>query len=276
MTDIIEVFENSTIQHGKENDRIYLMKLNPNKTEEIIDYIEKLSLEKKYSKIFAKIPVNYISLFNEKGYKTEAFVPKFFNGETDGVFLAKYPLPQSKREFLSKKELIDDIIRITKSKTEKVDSKLSFKFQILDKNDSETIARLYKKVFITYPFPIFDPKYILKTMEENVCYFGIKEQGELISISSAEMDKENKNVEMTDFATLPEFRRKGLALFLLRQMENYVAKHGFKTSYTIARAISHGANIIFGKNNYNFGGTLVNNTNIAGNIESMNVWYKSL
>jgi hypothetical protein len=35
-------------------------------------------------------------------------------------------------------------------------------------------------------------------------------------------------------------------------------------------------NITFAKAGYAYGGRLHNNTNIAGNIESMNVWYKSL
>jgi hypothetical protein len=35
-------------------------------------------------------------------------------------------------------------------------------------------------------------------------------------------------------------------------------------------------NITFAKNGYEYAGTLKNNTNISGNIESMNVWYKHL
>jgi hypothetical protein len=35
-------------------------------------------------------------------------------------------------------------------------------------------------------------------------------------------------------------------------------------------------NATFAKAGYSFGGTLINNTNISGDIESMNVWYKNL
>lgn len=35
-------------------------------------------------------------------------------------------------------------------------------------------------------------------------------------------------------------------------------------------------NVTFSKLNYNYGGTLINNTNISGDLESMNVWYKIL
>jgi hypothetical protein len=47
-----------------------------------------------------------------------------------------------------------------------------------------------------------------------------------------------------------------------------------KLFYTIARSYSAGMNITFAKQDYKYTGTLINNTNIFGKIESMNVWYK--
>ena len=81
---------------------------------------------------------------------------------------------------------------------------------------------------------------------------------------------------MTDFATLPEYRGRHLATALLRRMEQQVKQRGIQTAYTIARAVSYGMNITFAKTGYAFAGTLANNTNICGNLESMNVWYKHL
>ncbi|HOM70936.1 MAG TPA: putative beta-lysine N-acetyltransferase, partial [Armatimonadota bacterium] len=49
-----------------------------------------------------------------------------------------------------------------------------------------------------------------------------------------------------------------------------------KTAYTIARSLSYGMNITFAKQGYQYAGTLTNNTNICGHMESMNVWYKHL
>ena len=53
-------------------------------------------------------------------------------------------------------------------------------------------------------------------------------------------------------------------------------RQGMHTAYTIARSLSAGMNITFAKLGYVFAGTLTNNTNISGKIESMNVWYKLL
>ncbi len=54
-----------------------------------------------------------------------------------------------------------------------------------------------------------------------------------------------------------------------------MAKRGIATLYTIARAISPSMNITFAKCGYAFGGTLINNTQISGSIESMNLWHKA-
>ena len=138
------------------------------------------------------------------------------------------------------------------------------------------MADLYKKVFDTYPFPIFDPRYIKKTMDENFIYSSIWENDKIVALSSCEMDIVSQNVEMTDFATLPEYQGKGFAIYLLQNMENEMRKRNIRTAYTISRAVSYGINIIFAKMGYKYSGTLLNNTNISGNFESMNVWYKFL
>jgi putative beta-lysine N-acetyltransferase len=147
---------------------------------------------------------------------------------------------------------------------------------ILGESDSDEIASVYKRVFKSYPFPIHDPNYIRKTMRDNLRFFGIREQESLIALSSSEMDPMEKNAEMTDFATLPEARGKRTAYYLLRAMENEMKREGIVTLYTIARLNSLPMNKTFLKHGYSYSGTLINNTNIAGRIESMNVLYKHL
>ena len=81
---------------------------------------------------------------------------------------------------------------------------------------------------------------------------------------------------MTDFATLPSHRGRGLATHLLGRMDGAARTAGERVAYTIARAVSFGMNITFARRGYAFGGTLVSNTQIGGAIESMNIWYKVL
>ena len=59
-------------------------------------------------------------------------------------------------------------------------------------------------------------------------------------------------------------------------MEKAMQQQGITSRFTIARLISSAMNKSFLTAGYLYGGTLINNTNISGSIESMNVWYKNL
>jgi len=135
----------------------------------------------------------------------------------------------------------------------------------------EDLARLFSKVFPTYPFPVSDPGYLKHTMDNGTCYITAWHNGELIAASSAETDRQQKNAEMTDFATLPIWRGHGLASCLLAQLESRLESEGYRCLYTIARSSSIGMNKVFAGAGYGFNGVLVNNCNISGDFEDMNV-----
>ncbi|MCF7797573.1 MAG: putative beta-lysine N-acetyltransferase [Lentisphaeria bacterium] len=275
MPDKLETIGRSQIQHGPENDRVYLMHLAPEDMPEILVKLNDLAGKNQYGKIFAKVPGEFSDTFVADGYTVEARVPDFFHGETEAVFLGKYFKPEREQE--PKPELVDEVLAVAQSKSggETVEE-LPYKFRLATPQDAESIAAVYRKVFATYPFPIHDPAYIADTMASNFLYFTLWEGEELVAVASCEMYPEEKNVEMTDFATLPKYRGKGTAVYLLERMEQVMAQHELKMAYTIARAYSFGMNITFAKLGYVFGGTLTRNTNIAGSLESMNVWYKPL
>ncbi len=273
--DSIIKFEGATIQHGHFNDRIYLIKPGDADVNKLINYLDDLAQEKSYTKIFAKVPAKHHNVFISNGYKQEAYIPKFYKFREDAGFMAKYYEPE--REESPNMSKINNIIDTSLDKETEdsdIDIPSGLEFSECRPGQAEQMSDLYSKIFETYPFPIHKPDYILKTMREDVRYFGIFKNEKLIALSSAEIDPENLNAEMTDFATLPEYRGHGLALYLLQKMETEMRASGIKTLYTIARAVSYGMNITFSKAGYEFSGTLINNTNICGNFESMNVWYK--
>ena len=205
---------------------------------------------------------------------TEAIIPGFYSRKEAAFFLAKY-MDSDRLMNLEKGGLgrLGELLK-TSTKREKLPKIPAFKVGFLGNADVEQITDVYKKVFQTYPFPIHNPGYILKTMKENVRYFGVKKKGKLVAVASAEIDFEGKNAEMTDFATLPDFRGLKLGQYLLARMEKEMKTLEIATLYTIARLQSIPMNKVFLKYQYQYGGTLVRNTNISGNIESMNVYYK--
>jgi putative beta-lysine N-acetyltransferase len=275
--DIIEKIGNSLIQHGKLNDRVYIMKLSEYDVVDVVSKAHDLVEENGYTKIFVKASNDSYDYFLSLGFEIEAEIPEFFNGQKDCIFLAKY-FDANRAKIVNLDEL-EKVLNISLNKSQQLSLKqLSDKYIINDLKEENAVemTNVYKKVFKSYPFPIFDDKYLVQTMQENIKYAGIWHDDKLVGIASAETSQKDKNSEMTDFAVLPEYRGEGFALHLLKYLEEKLKKENYKTLYTIARAKSVGMNATFRKSGYYFSGTLKNNTQISGEIESMNVWYKSL
>ncbi len=275
--DRIENFGSSVLQHGPENDRVYLMKLHHDDVPGVLEYIDELVDRHDYSKIFAKIPATSKALFLRAGYRVEAKVPRFYQGKIDGLFLANYPQPERQND--PDAGVVTQVLDTAQAKAgSSVPAGLpdagGNQCRLAQVDDCSAMADLYQRVFSSYPFPIHDPVYLAETMADNVTYAGMWKEGELIALASAEVDKAGSHAEMTDFATDPACRGKGLAHLLLAELETLMAREMIQTCYTIARATSFGMNITFAKSGYQYGGTLVQNTQISGGLESMNVWYK--
>ena len=254
------------------------MKLSQDDFPEIITKLDHLASQENYSKIFAKLPDYAKDTFLAQGYTIEASIPNYYYGKQNAYFMAKY-FSESRKQIENHDEW-NDILTTAKSKylgeNQLVTLSKDFIARECLSSDISDITQLYQKVFATYPFPIQDPEYISETMADNVTYFGVWHNQSLVALSSSEMDLQASNAEMTDFATLPDYRGQNLSTYLLQTMEQQMKKLGVKTAYTIARSLSYGMNITFAKMGYSYSGTLINNTNISGNLESMNVWYKHI
>lgn len=276
--DKTEYIDGALIQHGPFSDRVYLMKLaHDADVPAVIAQIEALAVRNGYGKLFVKARIAVEPVFLAAGYRREGFVEKLYDGREDGVFLCRYPDPARMQD--SRADVIADVIAVAQAKVGKPLAADEPPFRIARATEADTpeMAQLYRTVFPSYPFPIFDPAYLRETMRSHIVYFTARDAGErLVAASSIEMEPSAANAEMTDFAALPACRGKGIATHLLTAMEREAPALGIRTGFTIARAMSHGMNATFARLGYTFGGTLINNTQIAGRIESMNIWFKSL
>lgn len=270
------VIGHSRIQHGKWSDRIYVMDFKHDEDSFVLNRLHLLAKDYSYGKIIAKIPLEAKEIFTKYEFDEEAYIPAYYNGEKDCCFMSKY-------FFKDRKLVVDKNLIVTNLKKLKLlessligELKKGYYIRQLNKKDIDRMVMIFKEVFKTYPFPIHDPRFVEKTMDEETVYFGVFYNDQLIGVSSCEMNKEYQNVEMTDFAIVPMFRGKRLAKYLLVYMEKAMKEIGMKTAYTIARSLSYPMNATFSGCGYYYGGTLWNNTQIAGKIESMNVWHKPL
>lgn len=279
--DHIRMLDRSTIQIGSLNDRIYLMDLYPlDISESQVDvFFNKITQEADkvgVSKIFAKVPHKLSSHFEERGYREEAAVPGLF-ADDHGSFMSLYR--EDWRKKITNQLELDAVLHAARKKQNApLSTKLDTEFTLktLKERHAEELAELYKTVFATYPFPVHEAHFLKEEMRDNVCFSGIFHGSRLIAAASAEFGKNNWSAELTDFAVLPEYRKSGLGGVLLHTVEQKALSCGCKCLYTIARATSFGVNILFSKGGYTYSGTLPNNTNICGSLETMNIWYKTV
>lgn len=164
-----------------------------------------------------------------------------------------------------------------------------------ERQDAEGLARLFEEVFETYPYPVSDPDYLLRTSRRQptcVTLYRVLRQpsssssssdssslgGEIIAAAAAEVDLVEGNAEVTDFAILPTIRGRGLGSRLLREIEEDVRRlTGVRDLYSIARAASIPMLAVLLKNGYQYQGTLVNNCIIGtSRFETLRLFTKRL
>ncbi len=276
VNDVVECIGNgSLIQHGKHNDRIYLMKMDKQDAPVLPALLTKLAKSYNYTKVFCKIPKWAAPLFYSNGFILEATIPNFYNGNKDAFFVSKFLSPE--RVLHIEKDKLHSLGELLYDKRHQKPSATSrYTIRPLGIDDVDAIADIYDKIFLTYPFPIHDPGFLTESMQDDTHYFGAEINGKIVAVASAEVDRKGGNAEMTDFATLESHQGNRLASLILQTMEWEMKKQGINTLYTIARLNSIPMNKTFLRANYQYAGTLIKNTNIAGNIESMNILYKHL
>ncbi|HAR38475.1 MAG: putative beta-lysine N-acetyltransferase [Bacteroidetes bacterium GWD2_45_23] len=278
MSDTIEqIGSGSVIQHVRLNDRVYLMKLKKEDLAAVLQRLEVLTVEKHYSKLFCKVPGSLAAPFLAMGFIPEGEIPHFYDNGDDALFLSRFDDParlanKPEVELRRFRQLLSETLH-PKEFSQKT---AAFAVIQLEQSHARQIADLYARVFLSYPFPIYDPAYIVKMMEDDVQYFGAFSGDQLAALSSADIDFETKSAEMTDFATHDTHTGHNLSCLLLHTMEQAMQQQGIRTLYTIARLASVPMNKTFLRSGYHYSGTFINNTHISGHIESMNLYYKHL
>jgi len=269
-------FEVFVSEHNK---RIRLIDYEGPEIDRVLEELDRIGKENEFAtKIFSKIKKSHLEVFKKHGYLQEGVIKGYFNGE-DAPVMSKFLHPEREYTHPSIDKQETDILDSLKDDSRKAavpEMPAGYTFIIAqNKKHFQDLAELYKKVFETYPFPIFDPEYLEKTALTHIIYGVIyNREGKAVGAASAETELSYNNAEMTDFATLPSERGKGLATILLNNLEEEARKRGIKYFYTIARSRSLGMNKVFKRAGYEYTGKLINNCNMCGEMENMYIWCK--
>lgn len=255
------------------NQRIKVVSYNLNDIALLNKYLNILASGNVFGKIIVIAKEEDFPDFFTHGYKLEGIDESYFS-DSFGYYLARF----IKNDRCLTPTMIEEDKILDKALTKPIDyhfAPLQSGYQLRDAvaGDITELRRLYDSVFSSYPFPITDPEYMKKLVENNF-FKVISNSGRLVSAASAELNRINMSAEITDCVCLPEFEGQGLMYRLIYSLEQDLNKAGFKNLYSIARAKSPGINIVLRKLGYKYSGRLVNNCNICGQYEDMNLWTK--
>lgn len=150
------------------------------------------------------------------------------------------------------------------------------KLRLARQADIPQLIALYQSIFETYPSPLVHQSY-LETVFQKETLFAVCARGDrIVAAASAELYPEQLTAELTDCATHPEVRGLGLMSQILLYLESTLRQRGYLSAYTMARGRSFGMNNVFYRLQYEFMGRMVNNCDIFGSYEDMNIWVKRL
>lgn len=256
------------------NSRIKILKFD-NISAVTLQKIKDLAIKYKLGKIICCIKGEWNTLFIASGFRLEGMIDGFFKG-IDGFYYS-YFIDENRnkiKELINKVEISKKIFNMDMEK--KNVCNLDYEIRTATKKDIVEIINVFKTVFSSYPTPIYSEKFIEDTMAKDILYKVAIHNNKIISIASADMDNNNLNAEITDCATLPEYRGKGLTYKIIESLEEDLKKIGFITLYSLSRAINPSINTILIRSKYKFRGILINNCHICGGYEDMNIWVKQI
>lgn len=224
-------------------------------------------------KIILPVKTPDIGRLTGNGFNVEGVIPGYFNG-SDSHFLAAYT--KKKRSLSSTLSLERQILKEILSRPRVWEKSLpaGFTLRPAGAEDCQPMSRLFSKVFTSYPSPVFEPEYLKQSIKKGNIFMVIYSGHKLASVAAAEIQTEYSRTEMTNCATDPRFRGRGLSTALILGLEKKCRSSNINCLYSLARASSYGMNLVFHRLGYSFGGTLINNCHIGGRYENMNVWVK--
>lgn len=243
----------------------------------MLDRLAWIADENAFDKIFFKARKDDWQTFLRYGYMLEGILRYYFRGE-DAYVLSRFRTIErvTSEKLIEESRLIEELLR---DDEEYAPPALPDGYTLFPATPEHipALVTLYREVFATYPSPLTHPDYVLATMERDVIYRAIKNaKGEIVSAASAEIDVKHSNAELTDCATLKSERGRSLMFHLLRALEGDLESRGVMTGYSLARAPSVGMNRVFRRLGYEYSGRLINNCDIYGQFEDMNIWVRRL
>lgn len=227
-----------------------------------------------YTKLTVYARSAQAAAWRELGFVCEGRILGYFRDGDDASVWAAYGDEDRGRDPLAEEH--DRIVEIARGK-EPALPKLpdGYVSHVGEKAHAAEIADLLDGTFSDYPTPLTAAE-IGYAIDNGLNRFRLVRaagDGALVALASAEIDRRHMAAELTDCATDPAHRGKGLMAWILCALADEVSgRLGISDLYTIARADEIGMNCAFAKLGFRYTGRLVNNCRMPNGWESMNLW----
>ncbi len=230
----------------------------------------------RFTKVTAYARPGSGDLWIQAGWREEGTIRGYFPDGADAVLWARYTDPARAEEpRADEHRRAVDVARSKEPATPRLPE--GYRSEPARPGDAAEIAALMGSVFPDYPTSLA-PDHLARLIESGSNRFRwVRDgSGRMAAVASAEIDRARLNAEMTDCATRPSERGRGLMVWILRALEQDLAREeGIIDLYTLARADEVGMNCAFAKLGYDYTGRLVNNCRMPNGWESMNVWCRT-
>lgn len=258
------------------NQRIKIVEYEASDIERLVLKVRYLAEANGFDKIICMASRRDWQQFLRYGYVLEAVLKYYLNGE-DAFVVSKF----RSQDRLTSSSLMEEILLIEKVMAHPrpphhLVAPEGFDFRLARRDDIPELIALYQSIFETYPSPLIHASYLEAVFQKDTMFAVCTRGGEIVSAASAELQPHLRAAELTDCATKPSARGLGLISRILAQLEHEIGERGYICAYTMARSRSYGMNNVFYRLGYEFLGRLVNNCDIYGAYEDMNIWVRDL
>ncbi len=209
------------------------------------------------------------------GLKTEAVMPGFYRGEVDCV-VAGYWLDAERAESPVAGAVAEVLDLVDARRGEPVRPRPAVETCRAAVEDAPAIAALIGETFADYPTPSDDPAYVARCIADGAPFRIVRDGDEVVACASADPIPTARTAELTDCATRPDQRGRGLMQAILGDLMDDLREMDYPTAFTLARARIPGVNLAFQRLGFSLRGTMVQSCRIGQGMEDMNVWSRSL
>lgn len=261
-----------------DSNRIKFYRLPFEKTgQKTLQVLKELGREHRCDKLIFYVK-DYEKSILQKDYNfyQEGFIAGFFQGDDAHIFTI-YLEPKRHRPIdIQRQRKVMNIVYQDNQKYQERTLPNGYKMRRATVNDTHEMAQLYDTIFETYPTPMNNPQYIANVMQNDVYFTIIEYKGQVVSVASADFIPALNSAEMTDCATFQEHRKKGLLSHQFSYLIKLMKQMKVQTLFCYSRSVSLGMNLINARHGFTYGGRMVQNSNISGRLECMNIWFKDI